>query len=82
MVDDARRGVVDEGEERREEGRVGFAPLVGGREGGGDQLGVIEQAPWRRRELVEVLGLGVQRVVERCRDPVRLTTTRTVTPDT
>jgi hypothetical protein len=82
VVDDARRGVVDQGEERREQRRVGRARFVGGCEGRGDQLGIVEQAPRRRRELSKVLGLGVQRVVERSRDGVRLTTTPSVTPDT
>jgi hypothetical protein len=82
VVDDAGRRVVDQREERREQRRVGGARLVGGRDGGGDQLGIVEQAPRCRRELGEVLGLGVQRVIERSRDAVRLTRTPTVTPDT
>jgi len=82
VVDDPRRGVVDEREERGEEGRVRRARLVGGRDGRRDQLGIVEQAPRCRRELSKVLGLGVQRVVERSRDGVRLTTTPSVTPDT
>jgi hypothetical protein len=71
MVDDPRGGVVDERQERRKERRVG-ARLVDGGGCRGDQLGIIEQPPRGCRQLGEVLGLGVQRVVEGCGDAVRL----------
>jgi hypothetical protein len=82
VVDDARGGVVDQGEERRQQRGVGGARFVGGRVSCRDQLRIVQQAPRRRRQLGEVLSLRVQRVIERCRDVVRLTTTRSVTPDT
>ena len=81
MVDDPRGGVVDEREERRQQRRIG-ACLVAGCDRGREQLGIVDQPPGGGRELGQVLGLGVQRVVERSGDPVRLRRAPTVTLDT
>jgi len=71
VVDDPGRGVVDQREERRQQRRVG-ARLVGCRDGGRDDLGIVDEPPGLRRELREVSRFGVERVVERSGDGVRL----------
>jgi hypothetical protein len=82
VVDDAGRGVIDQREERRQQRRVGPARLVGRRQRRRDQLGIVEQAPRRRGELGQVLGFGVQRVIEGSRDGARLRRPPSVTRDT
>jgi hypothetical protein len=71
VIDDAGGRVVDERQERREQRRVG-AGLVRRRDGGRDQLGIVEQTPWRGGQLGEVSRFSVERVIERCGDLVRL----------
>jgi len=81
VVDDARGRVVDEREERGQQGRVSSG-LVGGRDRSGEELRIVDEPPRGSRELGQVLGLGLQRVIERCGDGARLRPPPSVTRDT